>query len=56
MLTYDRSYASPGGNDRKLVEVRMPRQHEGIHRALKSSFEDIPAMPNELDRLLARLR
>ena len=55
MMSHERLAPFGGYDDRRPVEVRMPLQHEGIHRALKSSF-DVPPMPDEMARLLARLR
>ena len=56
MMPLERLSSAPGPDNRRPVEVRMPLQHEGIHRALKSSFGDVAEMPDDLKQLLARLR
>ena len=42
--------------DRGPQAVTPPAPHEGVRRALLGSFGSIPAMPEEFNRLLDKLR
>lgn len=49
---------SPGYRDDEpiTVTVKTPSACEGVRRALVASFGQVPAMPEELVRLLRELR